>query len=132
MSDTRPDAPRRSLFSLIGSLPGLISELIKAEIEQAKAELSIKLKQLGVGAGFLAVAAAFGFFALGVLVAAAILGLAVVLPGWAAALIVAGLLLIIMAILGLVGVRKLKQGSPPTPTETMQSVRRDVDAIKGE
>jgi hypothetical protein len=65
-----------------------------------------------------------------VLTAAAILGLAVVLPAWAAALIVAGILL--LGVLGFVlaGLAQLKKGDPE-PTETITSVRRDVRAIKG-
>jgi NhaA family Na+:H+ antiporter len=72
----------------------------------------------------------FAFFAAGVLTAAAILGLAVVLPGWAAALIVAGVLLLIVLVFVLLGVGELRKGNPE-PTETMSSVRRDVRVIKG-
>jgi uncharacterized membrane protein YqjE len=121
---------KRSLFALIGSLPGLVVELVKSELEQLKNELLRKLKQAGIGVGLLAVAAVFAFFATGVLTAAAILGLAVVLPGWLAALIVAALLLILVAIFVLLGIRELKK-SNPEPTETISSVKRDVRVIKG-
>ncbi|GAA3728862.1 phage holin family protein [Leifsonia bigeumensis] len=127
---TREHEQKRSLFSLIGSLPGLVVELVKSELDQLKNELLRKLKHAGIGVGLLGVAAVFAFFATGVLTAAAILGLAVVLPGWLAALIVAALLLIFVAIFVLLGVRELGKGNPE-PTETITSIKRDVRVIKG-
>jgi hypothetical protein len=121
---------RRSLFSLITGLPGMLIELVKSEIEQLKAELLRKLKHAGIGVGFLVVAAVFAFFMAGVLTAAGILGLAVVLPDWLAALIVAAALLVIVVIFVLVGLNQLKK-SGPEPTETIDSVRRDLRVIKG-
>src|SRR5690606_41006772 len=100
-------------------------------IEQIKNELLTKLKQLGIGVAFFALAAAVLFFALGVFVAAAVLGLAVVLPGWAAALIVGGVLLIIGGVIAFVGMKALSKGSDPVPSESMESIRRDIDTIKG-
>lgn len=122
---------KRSLFALIGSLPGLVIELVKSELEHLKNEIVTKLKHAGIGIGFMLVACVFVFFATGVLVAAAILGLAVVLPGWLAALIVAVVLLLIAAGFVAVGVAQLKRGTPPAPTETIRSVKRDVRGIKG-
>lgn len=122
---------KRSLFALIGSLPGLVIELVKSELDNLKNELVRKLKYAGIGIGFMAIACVFAFFATGVLVAAAILGLAVVLPGWLAALIVGVLLLVIAGVLIAVGIGQLKRGTPPAPTETIKSVQRDVRGIKG-
>jgi hypothetical protein len=31
----------------------------------------------------------------------------------------------------LIGVKQLKEGTPPVPTETIASVKEDVNAIKG-
>jgi hypothetical protein len=127
----RDRARRRSLIALVGSLPGLVIELVKSEFEQLKNEIVTKLKHAGIGIGFLLVACVFAFFATGVLVAAAILGLAVALPGWLAALIVAVALLLIAAVLVGAGVAQLKRGTPPAPTETIKSVQRDVRGIRG-
>lgn len=121
---------KRSLFSLIGDLPGLLMDLVRSEIEQLKQELISKAKHAGIGIGLLVVASAFLFFALGVFIAAAVLGLATVLPAWAAALIVAGAILIIGIVLILVGVSQLKRGNP-TPEETIKSVQKDVNTITG-
>ena len=123
-------AEKRSLISLVTSLPGLLIELVKSELDQLKTEMLRKLKHAGIGIGFLAVAAVFAFFAAGVLTAAAILGLAVVLPAWLATLIVAVLLLVIVVVFVLLGVGQLKK-TDPEPTETISSVRRDIRVIKG-
>ncbi|MCU1546420.1 MAG: phage holin family protein [Homoserinimonas sp.] len=122
---------KRSLFALIANLPTLVTELVTAEIEQLKAELLRKLKALGLGAAFLVGALVLVLFMVGVLLTAAILALALVMPGWLAALLVALVLLIGAAVLGLLGYRKLKLGMPPVPNESMQSLKADVDVVRG-
>lgn len=129
---TIPPRPRRrSLFELIADVPRLVSELVTAEIEQLKAEMTAKLKALGIGAGLLAGAAVVLLFMIGVLLTSAVLALALVMPGWAAALVVAGVLLIIAAILALIGYAKLKSGIPPVPEDTIESVKHDIEVVRG-
>lgn len=125
------DLPKRSLFKLIGDLPGYLVDLLRSELELLKAELVEKLKHAGIGIGLVAGGAFFAFFAFAVLLAAAVLGIATALPAWLAALIVGGALVLITAILVLIGVNQLKRGTPPVPTETIASVKKDVNAIKG-
>lgn len=127
---TRSRGQKRSLFALINSVPTLIVELVKSELDQLKRELARKAKHAGIGAGLLVGAAVFAFFAAGVLTAAAILGLAVVFPGWLAALIVAGVLLIIVGVLVMVGLLQLGKAKPQ-PSQTVSNVRRDMKTIKG-
>lgn len=131
MSSAPGPAPKRSLFALLGDVPRLIVDLFRQEIESLKQELIGKAKNAGVGIGLLVAAAAVAFFLLGVLIAAGILGLATVLPAWAAALIVAGVLLIITVVLALAGISSLKRGMPPAPTQTIESIKDDVRVIKG-
>jgi len=122
---------RRSLGSLISSLPGLVTDLLKAEFTNLQREIVGKLKAIGIGVAFFVVAAVLAFFMLGVLLAAAVLGFATIMPGWAAALTVAGIILLAIIVLVLLGVNRLKHGVPPAPTETIESVKDDVRAIKG-
>lgn len=122
---------RRSLGSLISSLPGLVTDLLKAEFTNLQREIVGKLKAIGIGVAFFVVAAVLAFFMLGVLLAAAVLGFATIMPGWAAALTVAGIILVVIIVLVLIGVNRLKHGVPPAPTETIESVKDDVRAIKG-
>lgn len=131
MTGERGETPRRSLFTLIGSLPTLLIELVRNELESLKTEIAGKLKSAGIGIGLLAGAAFFALFALMVLIAAAVLGLATVLPSWAAALIVGGVILLIAVVLALAGIGALKKGVPPAPTDTIESIKKDVRTIKG-
>ena len=128
---SEPSAKKRSLFALIADLPRLVGDLIREEIEQLKNELIGKVRHAGIGVALFAAAGFFAFFALAVLVAAAVLGIAQALPAWLAALIVAAALLVITGILAALGAAQLKRGLPPTPTETIHSVRQDVNAVKG-
>ncbi|MHC5794588.1 phage holin family protein [Lacisediminihabitans sp. FW035] len=122
---------RKSLFSLIADLPRLVIGQVKNEIEQLKSELIAKIKHAGIGVGLFAAAGFIAFFLFAVLIAAAVLAFATIVPGWLAALIVAGILLVMVVILVLVGLRQVKQGVPPAPTETIKSVKKDVNVIKG-
>jgi hypothetical protein len=128
---TEPIRSKRSLLTLLTDLPGLVSELIAAEIEQLKAELKRKFTALGIGAGLIAGAAVVLLFMVGVLLTAAILALSLVMPGWLAALLVAVVLLLVAALLGWIGYRKLQNGMPPVPTETIESLKRDLDVVRG-
>lgn len=131
MSATPPKAPKRSLFSLIGDLPHLLVDQVRNEIELLKKELTDKIKHAGIGIGLLVGAGAFAFFFAMVLTAAGILGLATVLPAWAAALIVAGALLLITVLLALVGIAQLRSSTPASPEKTITSIKQDVRTIQG-
>jgi hypothetical protein len=135
MSSSAPEpssAPRkRSLVELVTSIPTLVADLVQREIDLLKAEMTAKLKALGVGAGILAAAALVLLAMLGVLLTAGILALSLIMPGWLAALLVAAGLLIVAVILGLIGYRVLKKGVPPVPTESIDSLKRDLRAIQG-
>jgi hypothetical protein len=69
-------------------------------------------------------------YALGALLVAAGLGLAVVMPGWAAALIVAAVLLLIAGVEALIGRAQLKKGTPLIPARTIDSVKADIETVK--
>lgn len=125
-------APRKkSVFALLADIPTLVTDLVQREIDLIKTEITEKLKALGIGVGLIAVALTVLLGMLGVLLTAAILALSLVMPGWLAALLVAAVLLIIAVILGLIGYRILMKGVPPVPTESIDSIKRDLRAIKG-
>ncbi|MDR5701630.1 phage holin family protein [Agromyces aerolatus] len=124
-----PTNDERSLFTLIGELPDRVSTLVKAEIDQIKAEISYKVKHFGIGAGLIAAAAFVGVFLLGTLIATGILALSLVMPGWAAALTVSGVLLLIIAIMVGIAILNFKRGA--APLESIDSLRKDLDVVKG-
>jgi uncharacterized membrane protein YqjE len=104
------------------------SALVRAEIELAKAELSEGIKANGIGAGLLVGAAVMMWFAVQGLLIAAGFALALVVPGWAAALIVTLILLIIGAVLAWLGSRKL--GTPVSIDQTKANVQEDAEWFK--
>jgi MFS family permease len=127
-----PDDQRdeRSLADLTKQLSEQAATLARKEIELAKAEMAIKAKRLGIGAGAFGAAAVVGLFALGALTATLILALATALASWLAALIVAAVYAAIAGVLALVGKRRVEAGTPPIPEETVDSVKEDVEWTK--
>jgi MFS family permease len=120
----------RSLADLGRRLSLQTTELVRHEVELAKAELRVKGKRAGIGASMFGGAGALGVYALGALTAAIIAGIAEALPVWAAALIVAALYGATAGILALRGKKKVQQATPPLPEETVQSVKEDVRYTK--
>jgi hypothetical protein len=74
-------SPEASVADLAKQLSEQASRLARQEIALAKAELAVKSKHAGIAAGMFGVAGALGFYALGAVVAAAILGLATAFSG---------------------------------------------------
>lgn len=117
--------------ALVHRLSEQIPELVRSEMRLAQAELSEKGKKAGLGIGMFSAAGLLAFLGLCTLIATAILGLALVLPAWASALVVAVVLLVGAAIAGLAGKKEIDQATPPAPERAMAGVREDVATIKG-
>lgn len=105
-----------------------VSALVRAEMELAKAEIAKATGEKASGAGLLVGAGIAGWLALQGLLVAAGLGLALVLPGWAAALIVSAALLVVCLVLGLVGKRKV--ATPVSLDLTKRNVEEDLTWTK--
>jgi uncharacterized membrane protein YqjE len=106
-----------------------VSRLVRDELALARAELTQKGKHAGIGIGLFGGGGALALYGLGALVATAILLLDLVLPAWAAALIVAVVLFAMAGILALVGKKQVSQAVPPVPAAAVRSVRADVDTV---
>lgn len=104
------------------------SELVRAEIDLAKAEVTEGLRANGIGIGLLVGAGVLMWLAVQGLLIAAGFALALVLPGWAAALIVSGVLILIAAILGLAARNKL--GTTVSAEQAKANVQEDVAWFK--
>lgn len=130
MAETQESNAERSVPELVKDITAQSAALARKEIELAEAEMMIKGKRAGLGAGMFGGAGLLGLFGLGALSVAAILGLAIVLPGWASALIVAGIYLGLAGIIALLGGVQLRRAKPLPPTEAAESVKDDVEWIK--
>ncbi|MBP2705786.1 phage holin family protein [Microbispora sp. RL4-1S] len=120
-----------STGELVHRLSEDVSRLVRDELRLARLEMTEKGKRAGFGAGLLGGAGVLALFGGGALVATVILLLAIVLPAWLSALVVGVALMLIAGVLGLVGKQQVSQATPPTPGETMRSIRADIDAMKG-
>ena len=120
----------QSTAELVRQASEQISTLVRDELRQAKAELADKGRHAGLGIGLFGGAAVMLHYALGALLFAAGLGLAEVMPGWAAALVVAAVLLVIAGVEAVVGRVQLKRSTPLIPERTIESVRADIDTVK--
>ena len=131
VTETRSgSASEASLAELVKQLSETSSRLARQEVELAKAELAVKGKRAGIGAGMFGGAGAFGFYGLGALIAAGILALATAVAAWLAALIVAVVLGAVAGVLALQGKNKVQQATPPVPEEATESVKEDVQWAK--
>ena len=115
-------------FELLAKLPYQLVRLAKAEFENAKREITVKLKRGGIGLLAIIVALFFVFFAIGCLVTAAVAGIAVVWPVWLSALVVAFGLLLLAAGAIFAGIALIKRGVP-TPDDTIDRVEGDLQAM---
>jgi hypothetical protein len=125
-----PDHNDTSTSDLVKQLSDQTSRLVRQELELLKAELSIKGKQAGAGAGLFGGAGVFALFAFGALTAAAIAALATAMATWLAALIIAVIWAAIAGIAALTGKKKVEQALPPVPQDSVESVKEDVQWTK--
>ena len=132
MSEANRNADLRELpiGELVSRLSEQVSHLVRDELRLALAELKQKGKRAGIGAGLTGAAGVISLYGLAVLVAAVIAALALVLPVWAAALIVGGVLLLLAGVLALAGIGQVKRGTPPTPDQAIASTKRDIETVK--
>lgn len=75
----------RSVAELLKQASDQTVTLVRQEIDLAKAELTVKGKRVGLGAGMFGAAGVFGLYAVGALTAAVILALSLAVTGWLAA-----------------------------------------------
>ncbi|MER5387379.1 phage holin family protein [Streptomyces sp. NPDC002688] len=107
-----------------------LTELVRGEMKLAQAEMQEKGKRYGRSGGLFGGASLAGFLMLQALVATVIAALALLLPVWAAALIVTAVLGVIAAVLAMSGKKQIGKAAPPTPQSTIENVKADVAEIK--
>jgi hypothetical protein len=109
-----------SLGELVGRIGDDSATLLRQEIALARAEMTEKAVAAGTGIGLGVVALVVVLGAFGAGVTAAIAGLSIALPLWAAALVTLGGLMVVAALLGLTAALRLKSAAPPIPTEAIK------------
>jgi len=120
----------RPTGELLRELSQQTTELVRQEIELAKAELGEKGKQAGLGAGMFGGAGIFGAGAFAALTTTIIAALDRAMALWVAALIVAVVYGIVAAVLAQRGKQKVQAVGAPVPEQTTESVKEDVQWAK--
>lgn len=118
----------KSLGDVVNDVSTKASLLVREEIELAKTEIAEKAKSLGKGAGVGVAAGVMVVFALIYFFEAVAwffndLFNTVTTSPWIGFLIVFGLLFILAAIAGFIGIRWIKKGAPPTPDMAIEEAR---------
>ena len=124
------DLRERPIGDLLKQLSEDTAKLVRKEVELARAEVTQKGKQAGIGAGMFGGAGVLGLFAFGARVAAAIAALALAMDTWLAALIVAVVYGAVAGVLAMQGKNKVQEAAPPVPEVAMESVKEDVEWAK--
>jgi|tagenome__1003787_1003787.scaffolds.fasta_scaffold19740282_2 uncharacterized membrane protein YqjE len=122
-----PDGADKSLGDIVAEVSEKASQLVREEIELAKAEVKGKVSKLTRGAAVAAAAGVFLVFG----VTMFFHGLAWFLDDvfnwedniWAGFAVVTGLLFLLAILAGLVAFRLFKKGSPPTPDMAIEEAR---------
>jgi uncharacterized membrane protein YqjE len=120
----------QSVGQLVHSLAEQMSTLVRDEVKLAGTELTDKGRRAATGAGLFGGAGLLAGYAGAAVVTCLIAALARVMRLWAAALVVAGCLFALAAVLALAGRRKVKQAVPPAPAEALAGLHADVAAVK--
>jgi Putative Actinobacterial Holin-X, holin superfamily III len=120
-----PPRSKRPLGALITSAIDGTRVLVRKQVELARIEMTEAVSVRAKGAGMMAGAAVMGLFALGFAAAAGSVALALVLPAWAANLIVAAVFVAIAGALALIG-RNAIRNAPTTPEQTQETLKEDA------
>jgi Putative Actinobacterial Holin-X, holin superfamily III len=128
--DGETELGERPAADLAKQLSEQTTALVRKEIELAKAELGIKGKKAGMGAGMFGAAGLVGLYALGALTACLIAALSLAMATWLAALIVTIVYGAIAGALALTGRSKVQESTPPVPEQAVDSVKEDVEWTK--
>jgi len=127
---TSAGASDASTSELVRQAADQISRLVRDELALARAEMTEKGKQVGLGAGLLGGGGLVVLYGVAALLVAVVLGLAEVMPAWLAALIVALALFAAAAVMAVLGRRKVEQATPLIPEETARSIKADIDEVQ--
>ena len=131
-SEVRPGpqaADSRPLTEIVANIVSGLNTIIRDEIRLAIVELKGKLRASSKAVAYLAAAGLLGFLAVECLVTACIAALAIALPVWLSALIVAVLAASSAGgafVIGRLALEKVE----PVPQRTMETLKDNVDWVR--
>lgn len=117
-------------LELLRSLAADVKALVLCETELATQEFKEKASEARAGAAMLGAGLLIAFVSVLTLTAAAVLGLALVVPVWAAAVIVGGFLLAVAIVFVLLARARFRIAMPLAPTQTIGAMQEDIEWIR--
>ena len=126
--ETAPRADGKSIGALVTDVTTQLSNLVRAEVELAKAEVTAEVRKGVTGSVFFTVAAVIGLFSLFFFFFTLAELLSLVLLRWVAFAIVFVLMLLIAGLFGLLGYRKVRKIHKPE--RTIESLRESAQVLQ--
>jgi VIT1/CCC1 family predicted Fe2+/Mn2+ transporter len=120
----------RPLGEVARDLTRDLSQLVRQEVELAKAEMAQKGRVAAPGLGMIGGAGVVALMAAGALTAFLILLLSIFLPEWLSALIVGVALAGAAYVLVKQGKERVEEAGSPVPEQTIETVKEDVEWAK--
>jgi hypothetical protein len=135
MADVLTGSPVRtvtdqSTSELVQQASDQLSRLVRDEIALAKAELTEKGRQAGIGAGLFGGGGVLALYGVGALIATLIVVLDLFLPLWLAALTVTVVLFAAAGVLALLGKKHVAQVHGAERLAAIDSAKADVEEVK--
>lgn len=126
---TDPDPHELSTPQLISRASEQTAQLIRSEMQLARADLKDAARHAGLGVGLFGTAGVLALYGVGALIATLILALALVIPAWLAALTVTLVLFATAGAAALVGKQQVSAAPPPV-RDSVDSLQEDVRTVK--
>jgi len=119
----------RSVADVLQDIIRDVQEIVRSEMRLAKTELREEAAKAKTAAGLLGAAAVTALFAVFFVLLTVVYALTLVMPSWAAALLVGVGLAAIATVMVMAGLNRLKQ-IQATPARAMDSMKENVEWVK--
>lgn len=118
-----------SIGELVAKITSQFSALVRDEIKYTGVQAKTKVNRFSKGGIFFAIAGVLALYMLGMLLTSAAMAFANIVPVWAGFLIVAGILLIIVIILALLGKSAIDKAKK-AQVDPKSGLNKNVEALK--
>lgn len=115
----------RSFSAVLQDITANVQDIVRLEVRLAKTEVREEVGKATSAATFLGVGAACGLLGAAFTLLAAVYGLALVLPLWAAALVVGVVLVLVAAVTVRMGLARWRRVDP-VPDRTIRNVKEQI------
>lgn len=119
----------RSLTEVLQDIVGNVQTIIRSEVRLARTEVTEEITKAGRASSMLAAGTIAALFALWLLLLTILFALAIVIPLWAAALILFAVMAVVTAVLLTTGKKRFKTVHA-IPEKTVETMKENVAWVK--